>query len=218
MGGLVHCSVFEDGGIWVKLIGRLSEKLEIRIKSKKAYLTWEKVAKAQEYYIFRKIGSKADFKFLAAVKTTSYSNPIASGKLYYYMVKSKAEFGGESIASKAQPAFINEKLPVVRHRISGDEGLQRFVGTWQGKILLPSNKFDEFKVSITAKGSNYEIKIFKNAYLVIHEKSKFAAYSRILKTRDIQMKLNDSFKGLASLSFNESAAVNKKLSVKKVKP
>lgn len=126
--------------------------------AKTVTLTWSPVAKAAEYYIYRKKKDSTDDGYVATIPKgkTSYSEkiPTDDGALYFYTVTAKDEYG-ESAKSNSAPAFINAKREVVKQRFIPGEGLERFVGQWKSRYWDGKGAPVNVTIDLTSQGAKF---------------------------------------------------------------
>ncbi len=138
-----------------------------KINKKKGTVTisWKRDRNAFQYYVFRKEKGSDDYKFIKSLnaKKRSYTEKIPEqGKLYFYVVKSKTELGGESESSKEVAAFINEPQISVAHRFVKGDGIKNFVGKWKGMYWQPSGRPVVVDIDISAKGDKFQVNLKSN--------------------------------------------------------
>jgi len=156
-------------------------------------LSWTAVDKAAEYYVFRKKDGESDYRFVKNVpgKQTNYVEQIPGnpGELYMYTVRSKSELGGESANSNAVAGFINAQREVVRHRLPGDDGLDRFQGSWKAVYWDGESGPQDYILSVSAQGSSFnaQIKIGNTPPRAVT--GSYVARSDYLETSGFRMQL-----------------------------
>lgn len=166
-------------------------------------LSWGAVKGAQEYSIFRaKKGARP--VFVASVPGTAYSGKFTEtpGELYFYTVRAKSEFGGESADSRSVAAFTNQTRAVVSERRISDEGLDRFAGNWSGKFLERGSKPHIVNMRLSGREQRVQgsMQIGKD---VFGFRGPYARGSSSIEADEVEIRLLDF--GLVEVRFNSPA-------------
>lgn len=166
-------------------------------------MSWGAVQGAQEYSIFRgKKGTRP--VFVASVKGTAYSSKFAEtpGELFFYTVRAKSEFGGESLDSRPVAAFINQTRTVVSERRISDEGLDRFAGNWRGKFLERGAKPHIVNMRLSGREQRVQgsMQMDKD---VFGFRGPYARGSNYIVADEVEIRLLDF--GLVEVRFNSPA-------------
>ncbi|MBX7085418.1 MAG: hypothetical protein K1X70_03225 [Leptospirales bacterium] len=162
-------------------------------------LSWTAVPGAKEYSVFKaKKGGKPDF--VASVSTTSYSGAFKEkpGELYFYTVRSKSEYGGESADSKGVALFVNQTRSIPRERALPDQGIDRYTGTWNGRYMEKGAKPHDVVLKFASKGLEVHGTILMDNNPVVF-KGDYATGATYLMTDQVDMHLLDF--GLLELTF-----------------
>lgn len=119
-----------------------------------AEITWEALAKANAYEVYRKTADDADWIKLARVSTTKYTDTaMASGVVYFYMVKA---FSGNNvsdmIATPASAKIIATPTGVAKNVIEGILITVTPVNGAEGYVI--EKKVNGAFVTLTTLGAN----------------------------------------------------------------
>jgi len=162
------------------------QKITHKLSGNQITLNWEKVAGAEDYYIYLRKPNSKDWEFLTKTELlTTYTYTIPEvNKLYSLAIRSKAEMGGESIFSKVIPAFVNQTKPKVRHRFLPEAGIQNFVGVWEGSFFQENIAPKTIKLVVKNEGNQFTAELFEEGKKPNIYKGTYTVYSNFLKTKD----------------------------------
>ncbi len=134
------------------------------LKGSTVVLSWKAVAKADEYYVFRRRFDSPNWAYAATVKQARFSEnfPGSAGELWYYVVRAKFSAGGESAESAIAAVAMNAQRPVVRARYTTANELSAFAGSWKSEIAA-DGKMLSIGVTITTAGENFDITLTSGA-------------------------------------------------------
>ena len=188
--------------IKVTKLAKVKNKELISSGSTSMKLSWDKVAEATGYYIYRYKGSK--WEKIATVKTTSYvDTKLSSNKNYSYRVRAYKKIGGDTlvgdysdtIKSKTGPGkIINlkiKKISASSYKLSW----KKTTGATGYEIYQKTNKGQYKKIkTLESKTLTYRIKGLKSgkSYIfyvrAIRKKDKVTSYGTKAYTKSITIK------------------------------
>lgn len=124
-------------------------------------LSWKAVPKVREYYIFRRRFGNREWAFVAAAKQARFSEnfPGAAGELWYYIVRSKLDTGGESANSAVAAVASAAERPVIAQRYATDAEIATFAGNWSGEVAGGEKRMQTVTLSVTPSGENYTVRL-----------------------------------------------------------
>ncbi len=194
-------------------------------------VSWNKVAGAQGYYVYRSTSLKGTYKKVGTIKkgsTTSYKNTkLTSGETYYYKVsayrsaKGKKYCGSKSVAvaGKAQPNKVtvtkashsSGKVALSWKTVSGASGYEIYRSTSKSsgytKVKTATKSTKSWKNSGLGRGKTYYYKI--RAYRTVKGKKVYGSFSSV---KSVAVPLNRWDKLLNTYRTNSS--VNQLIFVK----
>jgi fibronectin type 3 domain-containing protein len=165
-------------------------------------ISWEAVKGANQYSVFRaKKGDKP--AFVASVTGNSYAAPFneTPGELYFYTIRAKSEFGGESADSRPVAAFTNKPRVVVADRRISDEGLDRFAGNWSGKFLERGSKPHIVNMKLSGREQKVQGSIRLGSD-IFGFRGPYARGSNSIVADEVEIRLLDF--GLVEVHFNSA--------------
>ncbi|RME87852.1 MAG: hypothetical protein D6767_11140, partial [Candidatus Hydrogenedentota bacterium] len=177
-------------------------------KTNEVWLKWDKVKDADSYYIFRKKDGEKKFQFIATATTNQYRSKFKgeAGQLYFYTVRSKGMLTGESQNSKFVAIFVNETLPVIHHRVAGDEGLEKFLGKWEGVYWTQDFKPIPIKIEISKKGTKPWIQ-----YTIGNQrkatKGSFASGASVIRSKDVDLSLDPNVQDILHIEVKRGTKI-----------
>lgn len=165
---------------------------EVTAKSKSynsIQLSWNEVAGATSYKVYRATSKNGTYKKIATVKTNSYTNKsVTTGKNYYYkvvavkgdktqasaVVKAKASLKAASITSAKN--VKGKKVSLKWSKVSGANGYVVYRATGNGSYkAVKTTKSVSYTNAGLKKGSKYSYKV--RAYRTVSGKRVYSAYS-----------------------------------------
>lgn len=175
------------------------------LKNNNVMLAWKAVAKADEYYVFRRRFDTATWTHAATVKQPRYSEnfPGSPGELWYYTVRAKFSSGGESAESAIAAVAMNAQRPVVRARYTTDNELAAFTGEWAGEIAA-DGRMQNIELEITFSGENFSV-IVSDGARSRKLSGKYVAHSHELGLRGLTIRRVAGNDRLLSLTCRDRA-------------
>lgn len=172
------------------------------VKENQIRIQWDPVKGAKEYYVFRaqmkgkgileSTFSGSDYEFVDSVPAgvTSYTETIPGepGDLYFYVIRTKTELGGESENSQAVSGYRNPEVIQKRHRFMPGTGLDRFEGKWSGQFF--DGDLRKVEVSIKGDQDRFTVDLSVDGKKSIHT-GKYTAQSDILEAGALRVSLEE---------------------------
>ncbi|MBU45224.1 MAG: hypothetical protein CMN76_18575 [Spirochaetaceae bacterium] len=179
-------------------------------------IDWDAVKGASEYYVFRtQVRGKgfldamtgSDYEYVASVPAgkTSFSEKVPGkpGDLFFYVIRTKSDLGGESENSDKVSAYRNPEVVQKKHRFMPGTGLQRFTGDWKGEFF--DGKMRPVEVTISADQDRFTVSM-KTDGGTSRFSGRYAAKSDVLEAGSIRI-LADEQDGILYLESDESVPI-----------